>query len=36
MLAMKKLITLGTTALLAWSASSYADRLFDIDTYLVE
>jgi dipeptidyl aminopeptidase/acylaminoacyl peptidase len=25
---------MGTAAMLAWSANSYADRLFDIDTYL--
>jgi dipeptidyl aminopeptidase/acylaminoacyl peptidase len=31
---MKRLSVLGTVILLAWSANSYADRLFDIDTYL--
>jgi dipeptidyl aminopeptidase/acylaminoacyl peptidase len=33
-LSTQKLSILGTAALLAWSAHSYADRLFDIDTYL--
>jgi len=36
MLAIRRLIVLGlgATTLLAWSANSNADRLFDIDTYL--
>ena len=34
MLAIKRLSVLGTVVLLLWSAHSYADRLFDIDTYL--
>ncbi len=31
---MKKLIFLGASVLLVWSASADADRVFDIDTYL--
>jgi len=34
MLAIRGLIILGTTALLAWPANSHADRLFDVETYL--
>jgi hypothetical protein len=34
MLAMRRLLATGVATLLAWSATSHADRLFDIDTYL--
>ncbi|MCH8101424.1 MAG: S9 family peptidase [Proteobacteria bacterium] len=34
MLAIKRPSVLGTAVLLAWSVHAYADRLFDIDTYL--
>ena len=34
MLAIKRLTVLGTAVLMVWSAHAYADRVFDIDTYL--
>jgi dipeptidyl aminopeptidase/acylaminoacyl peptidase len=34
LLTMKRLIVMSAAALLAWSTNGYADRLFDIDTYL--